>query len=235
MRVPDTNFTVLAGSNFVAEMIKSNKLIRSAGQGENAFAQATVGTYAGFQVVEGPYTMDPDTAFVYAKSGFLFWNAAPPAPEGAKKAANANKNGLSMIWFQDYQAEFAIDRSIYMAWKSWNYTKDFLSLEAPTGQLFTSSEQFFLRGAKLQLVGTDAELAGVSKAPGDGSTDTPGGNPESYLAKAYNGQLADGVLPAGLLMPPHLREGAVTSNSTGTLVEPTDGTAGTDATPGTTV
>jgi hypothetical protein len=235
MRTPDTNFTVIAGSDFIAELIKSNKLIRSAGQGENAFAQATIGKYAGFNVIEGPYTMAPNEAYVFAKSGFLFWNAAPPAPQGAVKFANANKNGLSMAWFQDYQAEYVIDRSIFMSWKSWNYAQDFLSLETANGQLLTSPEQFFLRGAKLVLVGTDAELAGVSKEPGDGKTDTPGGNPESYLAKAYTGQLADGVVPAGLLMPPHLREGAVTSNSTGTLVEPTDGTAGTDATPGTTV
>lgn len=230
MRVPDENFQIIAGANFVAELRKSGKLYDAKVQGRGAFADASVGNYAGFEIVEGPYTLDPNVAYLYGPSAFLFWNAAPPAQDGAVRQGNAAVDGLSMRWFQDYDAAYVIDRSIYMAWKSWNTTKDFLSLESATGQLFTSEDQYFLRGIKLLLhtgegdapVGsfggsTIPKLADVQsqfRHPGDGNSETPGGAADSFLAKAWNGEIAEGKVDAGLFMPPHLRAGAETQNTT---------------------
>lgn len=209
MRVPDTRFVAIAGSEIIAELIKANKLIRTPG-GEGAFAQATVGTYAGISFVEGPYTMASNEAYLFAPSGFLFWNAAPPIPNGAVKAATANKNGVSMQWVQDYDPAYMVDRSIFASWKSFNYTKDFLALEDGAGRLITSPQDFFLRGVKIVLNGG----TGVDKKPGDGSAETPGGDPNSFLAKAFNGELAAAAELDGPLMPLWLREGAVTEAGT---------------------
>lgn len=232
MRVPSDSFVILAGSNFLAEMQKSGKLLDAHIEGRSAFATATAGTYAGFQVVEGPYVMDPNEAYIYSKDAFLFWNAAPPVADGAIAQGVASVNGVSLKWFQDYDPAYALNRSIYMGWQSWNITKDFLSLEAETGQSYTSPDQYFIRGIKLLLTagatsgatggastmfgGTDipsiADVKSQLRYPGDGHKETPGGVKDSFLAKAFRGELADGKVPTGLFMPPHLREGAETQN-----------------------
>lgn len=208
MRTPDDRFVCIAGSAIIAELIKSNKLIRIAGGGDSAFASATVGTYAGITFVEGPYTMEPNVAFMYAPSGFLLWNAAPPIPDGPGVYANANKNGVSLQWIKDYDPAFVASRSIFMTWKASNYAKDFISLETGTGRTIQSPDQYFLRGVKIVLNG-DASL---EKEPGDGKDDTPGGNPESFLALAYTGQLAQYTETDGPLIPFELRAGTVTEN-----------------------
>ena len=229
MRVPDENFQVIAGANFVAELRKSGKLYDANVQGRTAFADASIGNYAGFNILEGPYNMDPNEAYLYSSSAFLFWNAAPPAQDGAVRQGNASVDGLSLRWFQDYDAAYMIDRSIYAAWKAWNVTRDFLSLEAPTGQLFTSDDQYFIRGIKLLLhtgntasergqfgapsIPAKGDVVSELRYPGDGKSETPGGDPESFLAKAFNGQIADGKVDEGLFMPPHLRAGAETQNA----------------------
>lgn len=246
MRTPGAeSLTIVAGSNFVAELQKSGKLIDAGVFGTSVFGSTVVGQYAGFNVIEGPYTLDPNEAYAYTRDAFLFWNAAPPAADGAIAQGNANANGLSLRWFMDYDPAYAINRSIYMGWKSWSRTLDALALEAENGQRFTSDEEYFIRGIKLVLTADDpsnliesfggstiptkAEIESELKHPGSGKGDTPGAQADSFLAKAFRGEIADGTTPTGLFMPPHLREGAVTQNAT----PPVDGAAGTpDVTPG---
>lgn len=236
MRNRESSYVVIAGVDWISEFQKDNKLVRVAGQGDNAFANATIGDYAGFTIVQGPYTMKSDEAFVYSSSAFLFWNAAVTAPLGTIAAATANKNNVSMLWVQDYDPAYVVNRSIFHSWKSFSVTKDHLSLEAPTGQLITSPEEFFIRAVKLVLTDERKHEANSKKVrpafaakghqPGDGNTNAPGGNPESFLGKAFNNELADGYVPEGLFMPLHLRPGAATQNGTPTVVA-----AGTDETP----
>lgn len=233
MRTPGAeSLTIVAGSNFVAELQKSGKLIDAQVKGTNAFGTVEIGSYAGMKVIEGPYTMDPNEAYAYVSDAFLFWNAAPPAADGSIKQGNANVNGLSLQWFQDYDPAYVVNRSVYLAWQSWDITKDFLSLEAETGQLFTSPDRYFVRGVKLLLTADDpkkqlqvfggsaiptaADVAAELRHPGSGKGDTPGAEKDSFLAKAYRGEIADGKIDEGLFMPLHLRKGATTQNPTPT-------------------
>ena len=209
MRVPDQRFVCIAGSAVIAALTKTNKLVRvGEGAGDSAFATNNVGTYAGITFLQGPYVMEPNEAFLYAPSGFLQWNAAPPTPDGPGKYANANANGISLQWVQDYDPAFVASRSIFMTWKSETYTKDYISLEDGQGRTYTSPDQYFLRGVKILF---DADPL-LEKTPGDGKTDTPGGLATSYLAKAYNGELAEVVALDGPLIPFELRAGTVTEN-----------------------
>lgn len=211
MRVDSSSFVCIAGSGIIAELTKANKLIRSAGLGESAFAQATVGTYNGITFVEGPAYMPDNVGYMYASSGFLLWNAAPPIPNGAGKYAQANKNGVSMLWVQDHDPAYVVDRSLFMTWKAQNYAKDYLALETGDGRTLTSESDYFLRGVKVIL---DGDPLVDEKAPGDGSTDTPGGKVDSILAKAFRGELATAEAAQADLMPLWLREGAVSENPT---------------------
>jgi len=214
MRAPGQQYTLIAGANIISELTVDAKLIKNQGTGDGALANATVGTIAGFNVVEGPYTLDPDEAYLYSSDAFLFWNAAPIRPQGASKYATANKNGISMSWIQDYEASYVIDRSIFATWHAWNYTKDFVSLESTdTGRRFTSPEDYFVRGAKLVLETTAGERADEVREPGDGKGDTPGSEADSFLAKLYKNQRQDDTVDEGLFMPPHLRNGAETQNA----------------------
>lgn len=226
MKAPNQSFTLVAGANVVTELVTDNKLIKNQSTGDGALANATVGTIAGFTVVEGPFTMDPDEAYIYSPDAFLFWNSPVQKPMGANNYATAAKNGVSMAWFRDYQAEYVIDRSVFATWKAWNYTRDFLSLESETGRHFTSEDQFFIRGAKV-LLDPDGSRAAEAREPGDGKGGTPGSEADSFLARVFNRQRPTDQVESGLFMPPHLREGAETQNATPVV----DGAAPEDVTP----
>lgn len=220
MRVPDQRFVCIAGSGLASELTKANKLIRSAGQGENAFANAVIGTYNGITFVEGPAQMPDNVGYMYASSGFLLWNAAPPIPNGAGKYAQANSGGVSMLWIQDHDPAYLTDRSVFATWKAQNYARDFLALETGDGRTVTSESDYFLRGVKVVL---DGDPLVDEKAPGDGDSSTPGGDANSILAKAFRGELAAAEAAQADLMPMWLREGAVNEND----VTAVDGTTGT--------
>jgi hypothetical protein len=80
----------------------------------------------------------------------------------------------------------------------YSYTKDRIQVFNGESQHVISPEEFFVRGVRLGLKSSGL----VEKKPGDGSVTTPGGNPESFLAKAYNQQyISTGALPAGETFP----------------------------------
>lgn len=232
MRSPEQNFICIAGADLAGELVKSNKLLFAAGQNENsAFANAVIGTYAGITFVEGPPTMAGNEGYLYASSGYLLWNAAPPIPNGGGgKYAQSARDGVSMLWIQDHDNHYMVDRSVFATWKADNYTKDFIALETGDGRRINSESDYFLRGVKVILNGAAAD----EKAPGDGKTDTPGGNPNSILAAAYRGELAAASATEGALMPFWLRQGSTTENDVVSKTTNADGTVTTTYSDGST-
>lgn len=172
----------LAGSDWAAAFRKNQRLNLALGNNTpNAFNDMTVGSYAGITIVED-VEIAPDELYLYTGEAFLQWSAAPGIPSGAVKAAQTNNNGLAMTWIQDYDAAYAVDRSIFWAYTAFGYTKDFLSARDTARNVVTSEEQFFIRGAKLVLgAGTDIE-------PGNGQGTGAGASADSFLAKIYNRQ-----------------------------------------------
>ena len=181
LRAPGTGYVALVGSGFAAELQKNQKLVTAQGNGDSALAAATVGTIAGVTVVEDPLMPD-DEAHIFLKSAFVFYNAAPIVPNSVPYGAASAAGGFALRWLMDYDTSFATDRSLFDTFVGYDYTKDLIEIQDENGRPHVSEETFFTRGVKVKLG------AGTDKLPGDGSDTTPGGNPESYLALAYNKQ-----------------------------------------------
>ena len=181
LRAPGTGYVALVGSGFAAELQKNQKLVTAQGNGDSALAAATVGTIAGVTVVEDPLMPD-DEAHIFLKSAFVFYNAAPIVPNSVPYGAASAAGGFALRWLMDYDTSFATDRSLFDTFVGYDYTKDLIEIQDENGRPHVSEETFFTRGVKIVLGD------GTDKLPGDGSDTTPGGNPESYLALAYNKQ-----------------------------------------------
>lgn len=190
MRSPGTDYVCIVGAGLAAEIQKSQKLVTAQGLGDNALSQATLGTIAGVTIVENPQ-LDDHVGYVFSKSGFVFYNAAPPIPNSAPFAAAAAAGGFALRWVMDYDTSFATDRSLFDTFVGYNYTRDFIELQDEAGRVYTSPEQYFVRGVKLILKTDDANGSAKDVKPGDGTrSDLPGNKADSWLAKAFQNKLA---------------------------------------------
>lgn len=196
MRAPGTQFTALVGSNVAEELMVNQKLVADQGRGPAALAEATLGRIAGVNVVESSH-IGADDIFIYEGSAFIFFNAAPPVPKSAAFASTANEGGFSMRWIQDYDPAFANDRSLFSTWAGYGLTRDNIEVYNGVDQSIVSPDQFFTRGVHLTL-GKDADF---DRTPGDGNTETPGGEAKSFLALAYNNKFTEATTGAGKPFP----------------------------------
>lgn len=169
----------MAGSDWAGALRKNQKLQLVTGDNRpTAFADASLGTYAGVHVIEDQ-DIEPNALYLYTGEAFLAWSAAPSIAAGAVRGAQLTSDKLAMTWIQDYDAPRAVDRSILWSYTAFGNTLDFVAARDTNGGLVYSDDQYFIRGAKLILgSGTDVE-------PGSGKGDTPGADPESILAKLY--------------------------------------------------
>lgn len=196
MRSPSETLVCVVGVDFEEALLKSNRLVKFQGTGDNALASATLGTIAGVQFVSSTH-IPADEAYMYAPSGFVAFTGAPSVPRSVPFGATASANGWALRWLMDYDTAFLTDRSVFDTYAGYNYTLDRISVFNGESQHIISPEEFFVRGVKLGLKSSGL----VEKAPGDGKTDTAGGNPESFLAKAYKQQFVTTALPAGETFP----------------------------------
>ena len=196
MRSPSETLVCVVGVDFEEALLKSNRLVKFQGTGDNALASATLGTIAGVQFVSSTH-IPADEAYMYAPSGFVAFTGAPSVPRSVPFGATASANGWALRWLMDYDTAFLTDRSVFDTYAGYNYTLDRISVFNGESQHIISPEEFFVRGVKLGLKSSGL----VEKAPGDGKTDTPGGDANSFLAKAYKGQFVTTTLPAGETFP----------------------------------
>src|SRR5690606_12874133 len=153
------------------------KLVTAVGNGDSALAAATIGTIAGVTVVEDPLMPD-DEAHIFLKSAFVFYNAAPIVPNSVPYGAASAAGGFALPCLMHYATSFATERSLFDTFVAYDYPKDLIEIQDENGRPHPSTETFFARGVKVKLG------AGDDKLPGDGSDETPGGDPASYLALA---------------------------------------------------
>src|SRR5699024_5696447 len=185
LRAPGAGYVALAGTAAVAEIRKNQRLVAAEGNGPSALAEVTVGKIGGVTVFEDPLIPD-DEVHIFVKSAFLFYNAAPPLPQSVPFAASAAVDGFALSWLMDYDTAFLVDRSVFQTIVGYGYSQDLVEIEDTRGAPHVSEETYFTRGIKLkfQFEGS-GEVTGWE--PGDGG-DRPGGDPESFLALAWNKQ-----------------------------------------------
>jgi hypothetical protein len=196
MRTPSERLICVVGVDFEEALLKSNRLVKFEGTGDNALASSTLGTIAGVQFVSSTHIPSAE-AYMYAPSGFIAFSATPSVPRSVPYGATTAVNGWALRHLADYDTGFLTDRSVFDCYFGSAYTKDRIQVFNGESQHLISPDEFFVRGIKLGL----ADSGLVEKAPGDGKTDTPGGSVNSYLAKAYNQQTITTALPAGETFP----------------------------------
>ena len=196
MRSPGDSYFAICGIDFATELRKSNQLILATGRGDGALASAEIGTLAGVRFVEST-DIKSDEAYVYAKSGFLVYTATASIPQSVPFGSRASANGWSLRWLMDYDTAYLTDRSVYDCFSGYAFVKDYISVFDGQANEIISPEQYFVRGARLVLDTSSV----VAKKPGDGKTDTPGGNANSFLAKVFNGQTVTATPVQGAPFP----------------------------------
>lgn len=203
LRNPDMNITAVVGINIGAAIRKSNKLALHQGGGDNALSRNVIGTLAGITVVESK-KIDPNEGYVYSKSAFVNYNAAPRIPQSVPFGATASVDGFALRWLMDYDTSYLSDRSVFDAWVAYGVTEDIIAVEDQQGILHNSTDQYFVRGVKLVMVNGSDAVGMVTKMPGDGKTgndETPGSDADSFLAKAFHLGQVTSATPEGKPFP----------------------------------
>lgn len=215
--VPQVGRSVMVGSRVAAELKKNAKLDKI--QGNNSphiFADATLGSYAGFTFIEDTTGLiEPDEAVAYDMSGFLFWSFAPSLPESAIRGARTNVDGVGLRWIVDYDPSYMLERSVWNSWNAFGYATDFVIGEDSNGDRAVGTEQYFVKALNMKFFmggseSAEADATDWSWKPGDGKADKggdrKGASPDSELALwSQRKPIRDGRTFFGQYMPPILR------------------------------
>ena len=196
MRTPSEQLVCIVGVDFEEALLKSNRLVKDEGRGDDALTSSTLGTIAGVKFVSSTH-IPASEAFMYAPSGFIAFTGVPSIPKSVPFGATASANGWAVRHLLDYDSGYLTDRSVVDTYAGYSYTKDNIAVFNGESQAVISDERFFVRGVRLGL--GDSGL--TEKAPGDGSDTTPGGSPDSFLAKAYKLEHIAQSKPAGTPWP----------------------------------
>jgi hypothetical protein len=114
---PTRGRAILVGSDVAAAFRVSDRLSRYDSIGENAVPavrQALIGQLSGLPVLEHT-GLDPKEGYLLSPSAMILASLAPFVPTGAATGAGLSLNGYAMRWIQDYDANYARDRSIVSA------------------------------------------------------------------------------------------------------------------------
>lgn len=110
--VPRDGRTLLVGANVEAAILKSELMKRVDESGsDDALREAMIGRYAGFNVI-GSNAIDPDTAYAFVRSAYIFAMRAPIIPAGVAFGQSQSDQGIAMRWIRDYDAARLRDRSV---------------------------------------------------------------------------------------------------------------------------
>lgn len=150
--VPRTGRVLVIGPSARGEILLDKTLdsTNPAGLGDGALRDGYVGKLDGTPIVVSNKLTDTE-GYLFHKSAFIFANGAPAIPKGAYGGAHKNANGFSMRWIMDYDADYAIDRSILTTYTGGKSVED-----GPTSSPLGggASVPTNVRAVKLTLVNT---------------------------------------------------------------------------------
>lgn len=124
---PYSGRVFVVGNDIAAAFRASDRLSRfdSTGQaGTPALRDAIIGQLSGSIVVEHN-GLDANEGFYLHGTSFVLANAAPDVPRGAVTGnSGISRNGISVRWIQDYDANYLRDRSIVSTFMGMNEIRD---------------------------------------------------------------------------------------------------------------
>lgn len=117
----------LIGTDVAAAWLASDRLSQynSTGQtGTPALRDAIIGTLSGSPVVVHN-GLDPDEGYYMHSTGLVLGNTAPVVPAGAVTGnSGISRRGIAATWIQDYDANYARDRSMVHTFLGVNEVRD---------------------------------------------------------------------------------------------------------------
>lgn len=194
MRNPDLQLTAQVGYDIASELMTNVALTKDQGTGVSALTSSTLGKIAGVTIELNPF-IPHDVGYIYAKSSVVVHSSVASIPNSVPFGASASANGWAVRWLMDYETGRLTDRSVIDCYAGYQYTKDHLTVMDQQGIGHVGKDDFFVRGVKFGLKG--GTLGTIDKKPGDGKSDTPGGNPESLLAMAFANKRITTEIAAG--------------------------------------
>ncbi len=174
--VPDGDRYLLCGSGFESALLNDDKLRLALNVGDNRaesnLAMATLGMLYGMRVIVDQ-SLDPDYAYAFAGSAFIFLSGAPSVPSSVGFGATASLDGIAMRWIRDYDPNYLQDRSVVSTFYGFRAVEDVLMgfVEGANTVQAISADEYFVRGVKLKLTGASdypnsgteiANITGVS-------------------------------------------------------------------------
>lgn len=184
LRTPNDTLYAICGVDFEEKIMKSNRFLKDQGTGDNALTSSSLGTIAGVKFISTTH-IPADEAYLYASSGFVAFTGVPRIPRSVPFGATASAGGWALRFLMDYDTAYLTDRSVFDCYAGYSYVKDRVSVFDGRSNELISPDEYFVRGIKLAL---KSSSSAVEKKPGDGSTTTAAGDPNSFLAKVYNQQ-----------------------------------------------
>lgn len=151
----------LIGSDVEAAWLASDRLARydSTGQeGSPALRDAIIGKLAGAPVISS-LSLRADFAFYGHRSALVLANVAPKVPTGATAGRTGiSKNGFATRWIQDYDPNYARDRSLVSSFAGTTSVNDERQMTGPNaGDLLPEGDAnrglYNVRGVKLTFTG----------------------------------------------------------------------------------
>lgn len=144
--VPMSERTVVVGADLEGLFLKSPHLSEVDKSGsDSALRDAVIGRIAGFGNVYVSNALPADVGFCFHRTAYVLNLRAPKVPAGATRGSSQAFQGLAMRWLQDYDYDYAQDRSLVDVFAGSNIVADGSSNEqqlvtitgAPTGGSFT--------------------------------------------------------------------------------------------------
>lgn len=188
LHCPTDGRILLVGTGFESALLTDDKLNLAQNVGEriaeDALTGATIGTRFGLRIVVDQ-TIDPNAAYAFHPSAFIFLSGAPSVPQSVPYGATTSFEGIALRWVRDYDSEYMQDRSVVNTYAGFRAVQDVLVGWDETNKTETvSTSEYFVRGIKLLMDGaSDYPAAGSELATITGLSDASVWTPTGYKAE----------------------------------------------------
>lgn len=174
LRVPGER-TLFVDSDLEIALLDEEKLNLADSVGdstaETSLREATLGRKMKFNFVKGDDLVNGSYAVM--DNGFVFLTAAPAVPQSAW-GATASADGVALRWVKAFDIDKGVEKSVFMAYHSFDTVKDFLISYDVNDQPIQSLNEHFVRGIKVELgtaYSVEVDNAELADTTGIESTD----------------------------------------------------------------
>jgi len=150
---------LLVGSDFEAALQNDPEFNKASNVGdsvaESALLEATINRWKGFTIVSSD-EIDPEAAYAFVTSAFIFLSAAPSVPDSVPFGATTAYKDIAMRWVRDYDPMYMRDRSVVNTYWGFRSVVDPLIRIDASHNEHISEYEHFVRGVKIDLEATDS-------------------------------------------------------------------------------